>query len=163
MPNEKLYESDELTRREKEVYEYFCKTGASVQELSEKFNLTVSTIKTHIENICRKKLLFGQNRKYQLLVGFWQKRTKVKYRKKPVEVLAVQWTGDNEDEIRNFMYGSNRYFDFIEDKVRIRTLEGNMFANINDYIIKGVSGEFYPCKPDIFEQTYDRIIINEEK
>jgi len=75
------------------------------------------------------------------------------YRKKPVEIDAIQWTGDNRLEIFDFCNMS-----YINDQeLRIQTLEGSMIASVGDYIIKGVKGEFYPCKPDIFEMTYEKI------
>lgn len=73
------------------------------------------------------------------------------YRKKPVEVQAVQWNGENVSEVLEFC-GKARIKD---DSILIDTLEGTMEANTGDYIIKGVKGEFYPCKPDIFEKTYE--------
>jgi hypothetical protein len=79
----------------------------------------------------------------------------MKYRKKPVEIEAIQWTGDNLVEISQFM--TNGRYDSKTQTIQIETLEGTMSANIGDYIIKGVKGEFYPCKPDIFEQTYDKV------
>lgn len=90
----------------------------------------------------------------------------MKYRKKPVVIEAIQWNG-NTKEIINFC-GDKCSYD-VEDsawkvgkgipheKLVIHTLEGDMVASRNDYIIKGVNGEFYPCKPDIFEKTYDVI------
>ena len=75
----------------------------------------------------------------------------MKYRKKPVVIEAVQWLGDNVTEIAAFTKSAK----FAQDAVYIETLEGTMQANVGDYIIKGVKGEFYPCKPDIFEQTYE--------
>lgn len=92
-----------------------------------------------------------------------------KYRKKPVEIEAVQWTGENQREIFDFLTneekkeeymtysGQNFYIDHSKVKggLIIRTLEGEHIASIRDYIIKGVAGEFYPCKPDIFEKTYE--------
>ena len=77
-----------------------------------------------------------------------------KYRKKPVIIEAIQWTGKNLSEIDNFMGG------LVENKgttLVIYTLEGDMEASIGDYIIKGVNGEFYPCKPDIFDKTYEEV------
>ncbi|KGR72894.1 hypothetical protein ACVRWQ_06025 [Streptococcus phocae subsp. salmonis] len=79
----------------------------------------------------------------------------MKYRKKPVEVEAVQWTGKNEFEVSRFV-GPGMFFNDLREPV-IETLEGNMRTSKGDYIIKGVNGEFYPCKPDIFEQTYESI------
>lgn len=74
------------------------------------------------------------------------------YKKKPVTIEAVLWTGDNADEIQAFIGDDGcvkgRYVD-------IGTLEGLMVASIGDYIIKGVKGEVYPCKPDIFALTYE--------
>lgn len=76
-----------------------------------------------------------------------------KYRKKPVEVDAVQWTGCNIKEIADFTEGEMAINK--DNQLCIFTLEGVHLALVGDYIIKGVKGEFYPCKPDIFEQTYE--------
>ena len=83
----------------------------------------------------------------------------MKFRKKPVLIDAIQWLGTNESTVKvmAFMNGS---MDSIlinpaeGDHLVIETLEGKMRADVNDWIIKGVKGEFYPCKPDIFEATY---------
>lgn len=82
-----------------------------------------------------------------------------KYTKKPVEIKAIQWTGDNIEEIYEFVGISNLSFNSkaIDQEIGelyIKTLEGDMHASINDFIIKGIKGEFYPCKPDIFYETY---------
>lgn len=80
----------------------------------------------------------------------------MKYRKKPVVIDAIQWTGDNEPEIMKFTNGIAIADDNPSpDYLTIPTKEGNMKADLGDWIIKGVKGEFYPCKPDIFEATYD--------
>lgn len=86
----------------------------------------------------------------------------MKYRKKPVIIEAIQFE-DNSDriiEIHKFMGGDTIRVNY-EDKdnpyLKIETLEGIMKASVGDYIIKGVNGEFYPCKPDIFEKTYERV------
>ena len=79
-----------------------------------------------------------------------------KYRKKPVEIEAIQWTGDNLDEIRKFT-GTYNFIKKETDSVGIYTLEGKMYASPGDYIIKGVKGECYPCKPDIFVETYEPV------
>ena len=76
----------------------------------------------------------------------------MKYRKKPVVIEAMEWTGDNDREIREFI-GEDAFLK--EGNLFIKTLEGEMRAALGDFIIKGVSGEFYPCKPDIFEATYE--------
>ncbi|TBG78598.1 hypothetical protein ELG76_04080 [Rhizobium leguminosarum] len=73
------------------------------------------------------------------------------YRKKPVVIEAVQFTG-NFDEIEKFVGGDA---EFRDGELIIATLEGPLRASPNDWIIKGIKGEFYPCKPDIFEATYD--------
>ena len=78
----------------------------------------------------------------------------MKYRKKPVVIEAVQWTGENLKEVLDFMKWRNANHDDVSGLV-IHTLEGNHSARVGDWIIKGVQGEFYPCKPDIFEQTYE--------
>ena len=75
-----------------------------------------------------------------------------KYRKKPVVIEALQWTGSNLAEITQFVGDALR---IDSGEVYILTLEGEHHASIEDYIIKGVKGEFYPCKPDIFKQTYE--------
>lgn len=76
--------------------------------------------------------------------------------KKPVEVQAIQWTGKNYAEIQKFVGKDGCYFnkDRPGAKLAIATLEGDHRAEIGDWIIRGVKGEFYPCKPDIFEKTY---------
>lgn len=79
----------------------------------------------------------------------------MKYRKKPVEIEAIQYTEDNYDEIYNFLGKKNE--GFMGKWFIIETLEGNMTCTIGDYVIKGVKGEFYPCKPGIFELTYEKI------
>lgn len=81
------------------------------------------------------------------------------YRKKPVIVEAIQWTGQNKHEIYTFLNEDNFYIDHgrVEGGLIIKTLEGEHVASIGDYIIKGVNGEFYPCKPNIFEKTYEEV------
>ena len=88
-----------------------------------------------------------------------------KYRKIPIIVEAIRWNGINLDEIKAFV-GKSLIYEIIDDAwkagksspyviMKIKTLEGYMNVSINDFIIKGVNGEFYPCKPDIFEKTYE--------
>ena len=87
-----------------------------------------------------------------------------RYVKKPIAIEAVKWKGFNNDEIKDFA-GDSVKIEVIREgdddngippsvDCSIETLEGVMIANVGDYIIKGVNGEFYPCKPDIFEKTY---------
>lgn len=100
----------------------------------------------------------------------------MKFRKKPVVVEAVQWNGTNVVEVYNFLEnknvetqygvktdGKNFYIKFENGSCQlgtlmIKTLEGEHKASVGDYIIKGVNGEFYPCKPDIFLATYEEVI-----
>jgi hypothetical protein len=89
------------------------------------------------------------------------------FRKKPVVIEATQFLGGNAGEIYDWMKTNqqNRRLISVDDDVRmkIETLEGDMWAAQNDWIIKGVKGEFYPCRPDIFEQTYERYeVMNSE-
>lgn len=80
----------------------------------------------------------------------------MRYRKKPVIVDAVRWNSKNYfDVIRLTGRKDIRFFD--DGSCIIPTLEGNVVAQKGDYIIKGVRGECYPCKPDIFKETYERV------
>lgn len=90
------------------------------------------------------------------------------FRKKPVEIEAMRWTGDNTRDITLWVdpklapfampagwwlhQGQDRTFSLV-----IPTLEGDHRASIGDWIIRGVKGEYYPCKPDIFAATYDAV------
>ena len=91
----------------------------------------------------------------------------MKYRKKPVVIEAVQIESNNELDVLDFVNGGDQKrgggIGFAKDgHLYIHTLEGDMRADLNDYIIKGVSGEFYPCKPDIFALTYEPVEEVEE-
>lgn len=81
-----------------------------------------------------------------------------KYRKKPIVIEAVQWTGKMANVIslvgHDLPTAGRPYPD---GSLLIETLEGKMVVQKGDWIIKGVNGEFYPCKPDIFEKTYERV------
>jgi len=86
------------------------------------------------------------------------------FRNKPIVIEAIQWNGSNLHEITEFSNGkATRHIAYegntpIEtDNLSINTLEGKMIATQKDWIIKGVQGEFYPCKPDIFEKTYELV------
>ena len=87
-----------------------------------------------------------------------------RYRKRPVVVDAMQWTGLNLEEVKEFV-GEALTYDILDTAwevgkgrphvfMKIKTLEGDMEVSEKDFIIKGVNGEFYPCKPDIFQKTY---------
>jgi hypothetical protein len=85
----------------------------------------------------------------------------MKYRKKPVVIEAVQFTGANHAEIFAFCPDASNAVpegssgNAVGNMLWIKTLEGGHVASPMDWIIKGVKGEFYPCKPDIFAATYD--------
>lgn len=94
----------------------------------------------------------------------------MKFKKKPVVVEAIQWTGENLSEIIEFTGNNPRWNDWFlswaeyEQRVRqdgntfkIITLEGTMSASLGDWIIRGVNDEYYPCKPDIFAKTYQSV------
>jgi hypothetical protein len=94
--------------------------------------------------------------------GGGRERKRVKYRKKPIEVEALQLvegSGDPHDVakwcggrvVNNFGHPSGKV------AIAIRTLEGEMTAQYGDWIIKGIKGEFYPCKSDIFEASYEPV------
>ena len=93
-----------------------------------------------------------------------------RYTKKPVEIEAVQLLNNDKSIINvvEFVYDVRKETSLIgtqatvnqirmDDGLIIKTLEGFIKANFNDYIIKGIKGEFYPCKPDIFEASYEEL------
>ncbi|MBL4574451.1 MAG: hypothetical protein JKY86_15460 [Gammaproteobacteria bacterium] len=80
----------------------------------------------------------------------------MKYRKKPVVIDAVQWTGLNSVDICSFA-GPSIESIHPNKPFKINTLEGGHIASVGDYIIKGIAGEFYPRKPDIFKATYEEV------
>ena len=83
-----------------------------------------------------------------------------KYRKKPVVIEAMQFTQDTYKDVREWLGDYLGAVGFKGDSIldlTISTLEGHITAQIGDYIIKGIKGEFYPCKPDIFEETYEKV------
>ena len=92
-----------------------------------------------------------------------------RYKKIPITIEAVQFLGENVKEIVDFCGDNIDLYPLDLDTVdlnkvlyvkeaKIMTLEGVMTASVGDYIIKGVNGEFYPCKPDIFHKTYEEIV-----
>lgn len=94
-----------------------------------------------------------------------------KFRKKPVVIDAIRWDGTNLVDVIQFTDGRlpttngahagmawEEYTDLVQRSgLKIFTLEGAMDASVGDWIIRGVNGEHYPCKPDIFEKTYDPV------
>ena len=89
------------------------------------------------------------------------------FRKKPVVVEAVRYSGDNSAQVVAFMGGARQARAEVRpvagpgrgmhEALVIHTLEGDMIASPGDWIIRGVQGEFYPCKPDIFDATYEPV------
>ena len=79
-----------------------------------------------------------------------------RYRKKPVVIEAIQFTGTNWGEIHRWIRDMADISTVI-DGIAIKTLEGRMVADVGDWIIRGLKGEFYPCKPDIFDATYEPV------
>ena len=78
----------------------------------------------------------------------------MKFRKKPVVIDAIQWSGENFDEVK--LLGKGIFVNTTDpSSLTIQTLEGVMQAIKGDWIIKGVKGETYPCKDDIFKMTYE--------
>lgn len=88
------------------------------------------------------------------------------YVKKPVIIKAIQWTGDNTKEIINFggltNSGHPLIMNFEKGNLIVSTLEGYMKAYPGDYILRGIKGEIYPCRKDIFEESYEEIIKVDE-
>lgn len=83
----------------------------------------------------------------------------MKYRKKPVVIEAVRWTGGN-DSLQAISALGGGTLELADGRgLEILTLEGTMTARIGDWIIRGIKGELYPCKPDIFAATYDPVEV----
>ncbi len=80
----------------------------------------------------------------------------MKYRKKPIVIDAIQWTGENREEVERFT-GLDLNMGRVRNHITIQTLEGLMFAAPGDWIIKDEAGAFSPCKPSIFEATYEAV------
>ena len=80
-----------------------------------------------------------------------------KYRKRPVVIEALRWNGVFDHKLLSFIDANLVSLGYSDGEVYffIKTLEGDHKVTVGDYIIKGIKGEFYPCKPDIFEKTYD--------
>lgn len=95
----------------------------------------------------------------------------MKYRKKPVVIEAFKYDGDFKDSqgevyvpdwaVESLENEGRLYYGSINDgppcELFAKTLEGDMLVNVGDYVIKGIKGEIYPCKPDIFELTYEKV------
>jgi hypothetical protein len=93
----------------------------------------------------------------------------MQFRKKPVVIDAILYNGDNHQEVIDFTNGTAKYqaavggdekgagHPQLYTRLTIETLEGVYLCSVGDYVIKGVKGEYYPCKPDIFEMTYEKV------
>ncbi len=111
-----------------------------------------------------KKLIL---RKGQIIINaLTEVKEMTKYRKKPIVIDAIQLTKRCSDVVVDFI-GKDNIVDyclgeFAEDEcyIELNTLEGDMTAREYDWVIKGVNGEFYPCKDDIFKKTYDKVEDN---
>lgn len=86
--------------------------------------------------------------------------------KKPIEIEAIQWDGSTTtfEELELWCGDDTFFLDRVTDstvsprwydRLSVKTLEGPLYASVGDWIIRGVQGEFYPCKPDVFEKTYE--------
>lgn len=85
----------------------------------------------------------------------------MKYRKNSIVVEAIQWDGTTESKYELFNWGNRSNFTPMRlkgDKVEIDTLKGTITASIGDFIVKGVNGEFYLCKPSIFKETHEEVL-----
>lgn len=78
-----------------------------------------------------------------------------RFRKKPVVIEAVQWMGGEESTKEMISFIDEDDFTISDGKLCINTLEGYLGADIKDWIIKGIKGEFYPIKDEIFKESYD--------
>ncbi len=86
----------------------------------------------------------------------------MKYKTKPCEIEAIEFKNDNADTLVDIQSFMNRelvvsYSNPEHPVIKIETLEGVMDASVGDFIIKGLRGEFYPCKPDVFHKKYEAV------
>lgn len=83
-----------------------------------------------------------------------------RFRKKPVEIVAMRWMGSEESwsSITRWVGPDVRAISCAGRQLAIETLEGRMVANPGDWVIRGIKGEYYPCKPDIFDATYEAVL-----
>ncbi len=81
----------------------------------------------------------------------------MKFRKKPIVVDAIRYTGDNLDELRAFVPECHRH-NKVNEPLGIITLEGVMTISEGDWVIRGAVGEYYPCKPDAFEASFESLL-----
>ena len=81
----------------------------------------------------------------------------MKYRKKPVVIEAIQWLGNNFNELV-FKFPGIKCAQKQDDSLIVESLEGLVCSNIGDYIIKGIEGEFYSCKESVFNKSYEKVV-----
>ena len=85
----------------------------------------------------------------------------LRVRKRPVEVDAMPWTGHNTNEVLRFVGKDGYYTTLLNgvsvEYIAIQTLEGLIYASVGDWIVKGIKGEFYPVRADIFDATYEPV------
>lgn len=93
---------------------------------------------------------------YERDVNCYRHGGHMNYRKRPVVIQAERYDGTTESVEKIKMLGAERKILIFPDHLDILTLEGVHRADVGDFIVKGVAGELYPCKPDIFEKTYER-------
>lgn len=86
-----------------------------------------------------------------------------RFRKKPVVVEAMKWDGKDKTFIELQTFTDYQIENPEGNTIYIPTLEGDMLIGLGDWVIKGINGEFYPCKPDIFEATHEEVIQDEDK
>lgn len=83
------------------------------------------------------------------------------FRKRPVEIQAVRWTGENVDEVGEFLggwHGVPVVPDVSSRQLLVHTLEGRMRCAMGDWLIRGVEGEYYPCADSVFQKTYEEVL-----
>ena len=81
----------------------------------------------------------------------------MKFKKKPIIIEALQWNRNPSEFEETFGKDVFNYIIFLEDELSISTKEGIMAVMIGDWVIRGIAGEYYPCKSDIFEKTYEKV------
>jgi hypothetical protein len=144
---------DDFVVRNRDIFKHCKVQEKQIQDIN-------GTVELH--NIFERRVFLALNDKrateksqasYKVYEG-----KKIKFRKKPVIIEAIKLTKESMAECYKFI-GNNFMENWATDGtfINIKTLEGGLRASLGDWIIKGVSGEFYPCKPDIFEKTYEAI------
>ena len=126
-----------------EMIREYVTFGKNIKYYKTKYSGTFNIILSLIGDVYVKEYLRKCSKKDSQVVN--------KYVKKPVEIEAIQLSNDTKEEVHNFV---GKSLTFNKYGAVVKTLEGEMSCEFGDYIIKGVRGEFYPCKKEIFEETY---------